>query len=72
LRAFHALEQQLAGLGLGRTASEAPRHWLVRLDRDGRSVLDSASLAAAERVVDALYRQRYGLGIHGSGKRHEP
>lgn len=60
LRAFRALEQQLAGLGLGRTASEAPRNWLARLGRDGLSVLDSTSLAAARRVIDALYRQRYG------------
>ena len=60
LRAFHALEQQLAGLGLGRTASEAPRNWLARLGRDGQSVLDTARLAAAGRVIEALYRQRYG------------
>ncbi len=72
LRAFHALEQQLAGLGLGRTASEAPRNWLARLGRDGQSVLDTARLAAAGRVIDALYRQRYGLAIDDSGKQHGP
>lgn len=61
LRAFRALEQQLAELGLGRDASEPPRTWLVRVARDGRSVLDIEHVDAARRVIDALYRQRYEL-----------
>ncbi|OHC67996.1 MAG: hypothetical protein A3H93_03245 [Rhodocyclales bacterium RIFCSPLOWO2_02_FULL_63_24] len=61
LRAFRALEQQCAELGLGRAASEPPRTWLARLARDGRSVLDGARLDAARQVIDALYRQRYEL-----------
>ena len=61
LQAFRALERQLAELGLGRDASEPPRTWLARLAREGRSVLDAGRLGAAQQVVDALYRQRYGL-----------
>jgi hypothetical protein len=61
LRAFRTLERQLAELGLGRDASEPPRTWLVRVARDGRSVLDAERLDAARRVVDALYRRRYEL-----------
>jgi transglutaminase-like putative cysteine protease len=59
--AFRALEQQFAELGLGRDASEPPRHWLARVARDGHSVLDAERLDAARRVVDALYRRRYEL-----------
>lgn len=61
LSAFRALEREFAAQGLGRHPSEPPRRWLARLATDGHSVLDAPRLAAAERVIDALYRQRYGL-----------
>lgn len=56
---FRAIEAEMAALGLARTASETPRRWLLRLDREGRSVLDQSRLDAAAKVVEALYRERY-------------
>jgi hypothetical protein len=69
LRAFRALEQQFAGLGLGRDASEPPRRWLARVARDGHSVLDADRLDAARQVIDALYRQRYELAGRTAAQR---
>lgn len=63
LRAFRALEQEYAELGLARAASEPPRRWLARVARDGRSVLDAERLDAARQVVDALYRRRYEMRV---------
>lgn len=59
-RAFHALESQLAAIGLARRTGEAPRRWLARLIDDGRSVLDSTRLESARQVIEALYLERYG------------
>lgn len=60
LRSFLVLERELAALGLGRRRTEPPRAWLVRVRREGRSVVDDSRLAAACDVIEALYQKRYG------------
>jgi protein-glutamine gamma-glutamyltransferase len=61
LQSFHVLEQELAALGLGRRAAETPRAWIVRVCREGKSVLDESRFASARDLIEALYRNRYGL-----------
>lgn len=61
LRSFRALEHELAALGLGRRVSETPRAWIVRICREGKSVLGEPRIATARDLIDALYRNRYGL-----------
>lgn len=58
---FHAIEAEMAQLGLARAAAETPRHWLVRMRREGRSVLDASRLDAVAEVVEALYLERYAV-----------
>lgn len=60
VRSFRALEQELAVLGLGRHTSEPPRAWIVRVCREGRSVMEEPRIATACDLVEALYRRRYG------------
>lgn len=60
-RSFQALEHELAALGLGRRATETPRAWIVRACREGESVLGESRIAAARDLIEALYRNRYGL-----------
>jgi hypothetical protein len=61
LRSFHALERELAALGLGRRVTETPRAWIVRASREGESVLGESRIAAARDLIEAIYRNRYGL-----------
>ena len=56
---FRAIEAELAQLGLARAAAETPRNWLLRIGREGRSVLDASRLDAVTKLVDALYQERY-------------
>lgn len=56
---FRAIEAEMAQLGLARAAAETPRHWLLRMRREGCSVLDASRLDAVADVVEALYRERY-------------
>jgi len=63
LRSFRALEHELALLGLGRRRAEPPRAWIVRVGREGRSLLDEFRISAARDVIEALYQKRYGSPI---------
>jgi hypothetical protein len=60
LLAFAALEQEWAALGLGRHAHEPPRSWLLRVARDGASVVDAMRVQAARQQIESLYVSRYG------------
>jgi transglutaminase-like putative cysteine protease len=61
LQSFHVLEKELEALGLGRRVAETPRAWIVRVDREGTSVLDEPRIAKAHDLIESLYRNRYGF-----------
>ena len=56
-----AFEYEMARLGLARAAAETPRLWLLRMRREGSSVLDASRLDAITDLVEALYRERYAV-----------
>ncbi len=58
---FRAIEAEMARLGLARAATETPRHWLLRMHREGSSVLDASRLDAVAKLVEALYLERYAI-----------
>jgi len=58
--ALRAIEQEWAAFGLGRSSSEPLRAWLLRVAREGASVLDKGRLAEARTMIEVLYVRRYG------------
>jgi len=58
--ALRAIEQEWAAFGLGRSSSEPLRAWLLRVAREGASVLDEGRLAEARTMIEVLYVRRYG------------
>jgi len=63
LHSFLALEGEFAALGFGRRPNEPPRTWMVRVRREGGSVLGDPRISAAAEAIEALYHDRYGSPV---------